>query len=153
MIPVSTSEDYSDVIGRLLVRVYEIHKRVLAKGGGGLEGILDAAMLHAAVARPFATFGGVELYPSDFEKAAALFHSLIKSHPFMDGTKRTAFASAIYFLNERGHPLQRPLPKDEVVRFCVQVAEEATRQAEGKVVQPKAIPEIAAWFRGLVEAE
>ncbi|HIQ06096.1 MAG TPA: hypothetical protein EYH31_10505, partial [Anaerolineae bacterium] len=30
-------------------------------------------------------------------EAAALFHSLIKSHPFMDGTKRTAFASAIYF--------------------------------------------------------
>jgi len=86
MIPGSPSEDYSDVIGRLLVRVYEIHQRVLAKGGGGLEGILDAAMLHAAVARPFATFGGVELYPGDFEKAAALFHSLIKSHPFMDGT-------------------------------------------------------------------
>jgi len=113
MIPVSTSEDYSDVIGRLLVRVYEIHKRVLVKGGGGL-------------------------------KAAALFHSLIKSHPFMDGTKRTAFASAIYFLNERGYPLQRPLPKDEVVRFCVQVAEEAARQAEGEAVRPKTIPEIAA---------
>jgi hypothetical protein len=56
MIPASPSEGYSDVIGRLLVRVYEIHKRVLARGGGGLEGIRDAAMLHAAVARPFATF-------------------------------------------------------------------------------------------------
>jgi len=153
MIPGSPSEDYSDVIGRLLVRVYEIHKRVLAKGGGGLEGILDAAMLHAAVARPFATFGGVELYPGDFEKAAALFHSLIKSHPFMDGTKRTAFASTIYFLNERGHSLQHPLPKDEVVRFCVQVAEEAARQPEGEAVRSKTIPEIAAWFRGLLEAK
>ena len=58
MIVGSSSEDYSDVIGRLLVRAYEIHKRVLAKGGGGLEGIRDAAMLHAAVARPFVTFGG-----------------------------------------------------------------------------------------------
>ena len=152
MNPGSPSEDYADVIGCLLVRVYEIHQRVLAKGGGGLEGIRDAAMLHAAVARPFATFDGVELYPDDFEKAAALFHSLIKSHPFMDGTKRTAFASAIYFLHERGYPLQRPLPKDEVVRFCVQVAEEAARQAEGEHVRPKTIPEIAAWFRGLLEA-
>ena len=111
------AEDYAEVVGRLLVRVYEIHERVLAKGGGGLEGIRDAPMLHAAVARPFATFGGLELYPSDFEKAAALFHSLIKSHPFMDGTKRTAFASAIYFLQERGYSVRRPLPKDKVIRL------------------------------------
>lgn len=75
------AEDYADAIGRLLVRVYEIHERVLTKRGGGLEGIRDAAMLHAAVARPFTTFGGGELYPTDFDKAAALFHSLIKSHP------------------------------------------------------------------------
>src|SRR5262249_44398095 len=89
--------DDADVIGRLLVRVYEIHERVIARGGGGLEGIRDAALLHAAVARPFVTFGEVELYPTDFDKAAALFHSLIKSHPFLDGTKRTAFAAAVYF--------------------------------------------------------
>jgi death-on-curing protein len=145
------AEDYADVVGRLLVRVYEIHERVLTKGGGGLEGIRDASMLHAAVARPFATFGGVELYPTDFEKAAALFHSLIKSHPFMDGTKRTAFASAIYFLQERGYPVRRPLPKDEVIRFCVEVAEEAMHQAEGEPVQPKTIAQIAAWFKELVE--
>ncbi len=150
MTPGAPFEDHSDIIGRLLVRVYEIHKQVLAKGGGGLEGIRDAGMLHAAVARPFATFGGMELYPGDFEKAAALFHSLIKSHPFMDGTKRTAFASAIYFLRERGYSVQDPLPKDKVIRFCVQVAEEAARQAKGETVRPKTIPEIAAWLRGLL---
>ncbi len=48
-------EHPADVIGRLLVRTYEIHGRVLARGGGGIEGIRDAEMLHAAVARPFAT--------------------------------------------------------------------------------------------------
>jgi death-on-curing protein len=145
------AEDYANVIGHLLVRVYEIHERVLTKGGGGLEGIRDAAMLHAAVARPFTTFGGVELYPTDFDKAAALFHSLIKSHPFMDGTKRTAFASAVYFLQERGYALRRPLPKNEVIRFCVEVAEEARRRAEGEPVELKTIAEIAAWLKELVE--
>ena len=55
-------EDAADIIGRLLVRVYEIHERVITRGGGGLEGIRDATLLHAAVARPFATFGEVELY-------------------------------------------------------------------------------------------
>ena len=77
----SSREHPADIIGRLLVRVYEIHARILEKGGGGIEGIRDAAMLHAAVARPFATFAGAELYPSDFDKAAALFHSADQEPP------------------------------------------------------------------------
>ncbi len=143
--------DDADIIGRLLIRVYEIHERVIATGGGGLEGIRDAALLHAAVARPFATFGGGELYPTDFDKAAALFHSLIKSHPFMDGTKRTAFAAAVYFLHERGYTLQRPFLKDEIIRFCVGLAEEGQRLAKGELVVVQTIRQIAEWFNGLVE--
>ena len=115
--------DEADVIGRLLVRVYEIHEHIIVRGGGGLESIRDATLLHAAVARPLAIFGAIELYPTDFDKAAALFHSLIKSHPFMDGTKRTAFTAAVYFLHERGYILQRPFPKDDIIRFCVGLAE------------------------------
>jgi death on curing protein len=142
--------DDADVIGRLLMRVYEIHERVIARGGGGLEGIRDAALLHAAVARPFATFGEVELNLIDFDKAAALFHALIKSHPFMDGTKRTAFAAAVYFLHERGYPLQRPFLKDEIIHFCVGLAEEGQRFAEGELVAGQTIRQIAEWFKGLV---
>ncbi len=147
------SGETADVIGRLLVRVYEIHKDVLRFGGGGIEGIRDASMLHAAVARPFVTFAGQELYPDDFEKAAALFHSLIKSHPFMDGTKRTAFASALDLLHELGHLPRRLLPKDEIVDFCVAVADEARLQGEGEQVREKSIAEIARWLRGLVVRE
>ena len=33
--------DYGDIIGRLLIRVCEIHERVLTGGGGGLQGIRD----------------------------------------------------------------------------------------------------------------
>lgn len=64
-------EDYVDTIARLLVPVYEIHVRILAKGGSRLKGIRDTAMLHSAIARPFTTFGGVDVYPTDFDKAAA----------------------------------------------------------------------------------
>lgn len=148
----SLPQDYADAVGRLLVRVYEIHDTVLAKGGGGIEGLRDAAMLHSAVARPFAVFAGAELYPTDFEKAAALFHSLIKSHPFMDGTKRTAFASALYLLAERGHVRRRPFPKDEVIRFCVELAEEQKRRDAGEDVVFKTVTEIAGWFRHLLAA-
>jgi hypothetical protein len=85
------------------------------------------------------------------DKAAALFHSLIKSHPFMDGTKRTAFAAAVYFLHERGYTLQRPFLKDEIIRFCVGLAEEGQRLAEGELVAAQTIRQIGEWFKGLVE--
>ena len=144
------SPEWAEEVGELLIRVYEIHEVVIWEAGG-LPGLREASLLHPAVARPFATFGGMELYPSDFEKAAALFHSLIKSHPFMDGTKRSAFAAAPYLLERLGHRILDQLPKDEVIRFCVEVAEEAMRQAEGESVQPKTIAQIAAWFKELVE--
>lgn len=142
----------AQTIADLLLRVYEIHERIIARTGG-LEGLRDGAMLHAAVARPFATFAGEELYPDDFEKAAALFHSLIKSHPFMDGTKRTAFASALYFLEVCGYPRPPILPKNEIIRFCLEVAEENIRRAEDPSLQPKSIAEIAMWFRRLITNE
>lgn len=113
------------------------------------SGRREAGLLHAAVARPFATFLGEELYPTDFEKAAALFHSLIKSHPFMDGTKRTAFASALFFLSERGYRPGKPLPMDEIIEFCVSLAEENLRIAGGEESDPRSIAQIAAWFQGL----
>ncbi|MDQ1300243.1 MAG: death on curing protein [Chloroflexota bacterium] len=110
-------------------------------------------MLHAAIARPFATFSGEDLYADDFEKAAALFHSLIKSHPFMDGTKRTAFLSAIYLLENRGQVIPDRLPKDEVIRFCIAIAEENMRLAAGEPITPQSILAIAEWFRQLVRAD
>lgn len=143
-------ETQAGYIAELVVQVYNIHEVVIEESGG-LEGLRDGAMLHAAVARPFATFEGEDLYPGDFEKAAAFFHSLIKSHPFMDGTKRTAFLSALYFLESRGYVIPQILPKDEVIRFCLDIAEENIRRAEDESVQAKTIAEIASWFRSLFQ--
>ena len=142
-------EDRADDVGNLLVRVYEIHEIIITETGG-LPGFREATLLHAAVARPFTTFGGEELYATDFDKAAALFHSLIKSHPFMDGTKRTAFAAALFFLESLGHSIPKQFPLDEVVDFCVAVAEENMRQSQGETIAPYTIPEIADWFRTLL---
>lgn len=149
MTPSEPAYAHADEVANLLVRVYEMHEVIIAETGG-LPGLRDATLLHAAVARPFATFGGQELYESDFEKAAALFHSLIKSHPFMDGTKRTAFAAALYFLENCGYPLPERFPLSEVVEFCVAIAEENLRQSHGELVAPRSIADIAEWFRKLV---
>jgi death-on-curing protein len=146
---IEETESLTETVGQLIAQVYSIHETVIAESGG-MEGLRDGAMLHAAIARPFVTFAGVDLYSDDFEKAAALFHSLIKSHPFLDGTKRTAFLAAIYFLENRGYTIPEYLPKDEIIRFCLAVAEENMRLAAGEPVQPKGIPEIADWFRRLL---
>jgi len=98
------------------------------------------------LSRPFATFGREPLYASDLEKSAALFHSPIKSHPFLDGTKRTAFLSALWLLRLYGHSVPARLPHDEVVKFCVEVAEENTPPER----TPRTVAEIAAWFHDLI---
>ena len=144
-------EERADEIAHLLVRVYEIHEIIIAETGG-LLGLRDAAMLHAACARPFATFDGQELYSSDLENAGALFHSLIKSHPFMDGTKRTAFSAALFFLASCGYSLPTRYPLDEVIDFCVSLAEENLRHSQGEDIEPRSISEIAVWFQALLRA-
>lgn len=142
-------DEAAENVGRLLDQIYAIHEVVIQETGG-MEGLHDAAMLHAAAARPFATFAGEDLYRDDFEKAAALFHSLIKSHPFLDGTKRTAFLATLYFLATHGHAIPQYLPQDEVIRFCLSLAEENLRLIAGEVEQTMVISDIAAWFRWLI---
>ncbi len=77
---------------------------------GGSRGTRDQAALHAALNRPFATFDGIDLYPTPIEKAAAIFESVIINHPFIDGNKRTAYVLLEYLLmNKAGLRLQATL--------------------------------------------
>ena len=71
----------------------------------------------------------------------------------MDGTKRTAFAATIYFLEAHGHPRPPVLPEEEVIRFCLELAGENMRIAAGEDIQPKTIAQITAWLKELLEGE
>lgn len=62
----------------------------------------ERELLEAAVARPQASAFGQDAYPTLHDKAAALFHSLILNHPFVDGNKRTAVVGAVLFLRWHG---------------------------------------------------
>lgn len=86
---------------------------------GGRKGILEFTLLHSAIERPKATFGGKELYPGVFEKAAALMHSLILNHPFNDGNKRTGLAITIWFLCQNGWLLAAT--EEEVIQFTLDI--------------------------------
>ena len=59
--------------------------------GGGAPGVLDVGRIEAAVARALQTAGGQPAYATPCERAAACTHALVRSHPFVDGNKRTAF--------------------------------------------------------------
>lgn len=88
-----------------LDEVVAIHFRVTEKTGGS-QGVRDWDLLASALGRPQATFGGEDLYPDIFLKAAALVQSISSNHPFVDGNKRTALTTLEYFLHLNGIKLK-----------------------------------------------
>jgi death-on-curing protein len=102
-----------------LAEVLDLHRLVIAQTGGA-EPVLDLRGLESAVAQPRATFEGRDLYPSLAEKAAALCHSLILDHPFLDGNKRVGHAAMETFLMLNGHELRASVEESE--RLILEVA-------------------------------
>jgi death-on-curing protein len=81
--------------------VLAIHDRLLALHGGA-PGVRDEGLLSSALARPrqLAAYGDdVDL----IDMAAAYSVALVKSHPFVDGNKRTGFVIGILFLELNGY--------------------------------------------------
>lgn len=62
----------------------------------------DVGLLEGAVARPAAGMMGAETYPDLYVKAAALMHSVVTSHPLVDGNKRVGLAAALVLLAVNG---------------------------------------------------
>jgi death-on-curing protein len=76
--------------------------------------------LESALARPFQTFGGQDLYPDFLTKAAAIGESIIINHPFIDGNKRTGFVlmeSILRFGN-----IKITAPNDELYNFVISIS-------------------------------
>ena len=81
--------------------VLAIHAEVLA-AHGGLPGLRERGLLESAVAAPQASYGGQALISDPIEVAAAYLFYLCRNHPFADGNKRTALATALVFLEANG---------------------------------------------------
>ena len=76
--------------------------------------------LESALARPFQTFAGEELYTTIFEKAPAVGQSIIINHPFIDGNKRTGYILMEAFLRNEG--LFICATHDELYNFVIKVS-------------------------------
>lgn len=99
-------------------QILAIHDQMI-KHFGGSDGIRDIGLLESAAARPQASFDGVSMYETIFDKAAALLHSLLKNHPFVDGNKRTAIASTGIFLKINKYRLMNQ--HEKALEFALKV--------------------------------
>lgn len=98
----------------------QIHELQIKVHGGAI-GLRDKGLLEAALARPFSTFDGIDLYPDPTAKAAAILESILVNHPFVDGNKRTGYVLMELILRVNGYKVILNL--EEQYDFTIKVAE------------------------------
>ena len=116
-----------------LEEILVIHARIIEETGGA-HGVRDLHLLGSIVERPKMQFGGHDLYPKLFDKAAAYFESTAFHHVFIDGNKRTAIALASRFLFLNGYDFL--ISNEKLERFVIQA-----------VTQKYDLRKIADWFK------
>lgn len=87
-------------------------KQVVAETGGSI-GVLDEGKLKAALLRPLHVVFDYDPFPTPALKVAALIESIITTHPFLDGNKRTAMRIGLALL-EYNFP-QKHLASDAAI--------------------------------------
>ena len=113
-------------------QVLFLHARLIEETGGS-HGVRDMGLLLSALGRPQATFEGKDLYPTIYQKVAAMSDAMINNHPFVDGNKRSGIGAAVLFLSLNGYVLTAP--NQELLDFTMEIAQKKT-----------AIETIANWF-------
>ena len=88
---------------------------------GGSSGIRDVGLLQPAMGSVEATFGGAFLHETIFAMAAAYLYDICRSHPFIDGNKRTAVGAALTFLEMNG--VEVDADEDAFYDLVIRVAE------------------------------
>lgn len=117
--------------------VISVHDASVARFGG-LSGLRNAGLLNAALARPFASFAGVDAFPDDVARVCAMVHAIISSHPFADGNKRTG--AAVLGMVLRANGLRFKPRHDELLQSIMGIASGAL-----------SLEEFTAWVREQVD--
>jgi death-on-curing protein len=121
-----------------LEQVLILHQRIIEQSGGSI-GIRDKGILESALAQPYMTYGGQELYPTLIEKVAALGFSLINNHPFVDGNKRIGHVAIEVTLLMNGYEIQAEVDTQETVILAV-AASEMSRESFLEWLQNHVVP-------------
>lgn len=93
-----------------LAEIVDIHSNQIELYGGQ-NGVRDFGLLQSALAQPEASFADQWLHDDIYSMAAAYAFHICQNHPFFDGNKRTALASALVFLELNDISLNDPKGK------------------------------------------
>lgn len=106
---------------------------------GGMRGVTEQGFgkLEGALAAPDLSMFGDDLYPTLPDKAAALFHGLVRAHGFTDGNKRVALVALLVYVEDHGMTLRAT--DDELYDWTMAAATTATRD------------EVATWIAERLE--
>ena len=104
--------------------IIRLHELSITRYGGS-QGIRDEGLMESAIARPYQTFSGEDLYPTIIQKAAAIAESIIINHPFVDGNKRTGYLAMLAIL-EQGR-LEINVSNDDIYSFVIQISTGETK--------------------------
>ena len=116
-----------------LDQIMAIHDTLIEEIGGSL-GLRNPGLLKSGAHQPQQSFGGEDLYPDLFSKAAAYAFSISENQPFIDGNKRTAATVAAVFLDINEFLLD--CPEGQVYETMMKLANKhLTRES------------LAEWFR------
>jgi len=117
--------------------VIDIHAEQLALFGGA-DGVRDRGLIESALGRRQHKFAYEE---SDLAALAAAYaFGIAKNHPFVDGNKRTAFASMLVFLGLNGIDFDVP-PQDATVMIMALAGGEVSEESLARWIRdnwPKA---------------
>lgn len=102
--PADPDGDTSDWVYLTLPEVLELHRREVQKDDPQVAAtVREPSTLDSALHRPTHSWGGQDLYPTVQAKAAALWHGLATTQPFVDGNKRAAFMAMVVFCWKNGY--------------------------------------------------
>jgi death-on-curing protein len=129
-----------------LEEIIGIDRRHIAESGGGYCGsdnVINLGSLEWVLDTIQYPLFGVDQYPSLEEKAAILAWTIIKSHVFFDGNKRTGMTALIYFVRLNRYRLN--ITPDEIVEIAVKIA--------GESQQDYSLQELVQWIRSKLVPE
>ena len=104
--PLPQDIGFADACQQTIDQLYEdIHgfNSIILDLPEGASALNRPELLRSAIQRPFTTIGSDLVYTDGLLQASALLYSLVQSHPFVDGNKRTAYWGYAFFLQQCGY--------------------------------------------------
>lgn len=101
-----------------------------------MDGVSSLHLIESALARPYSGY-----HRPIANKAAALLHSVVGNHGFVDGNKRTAWLLVEVLLDRSGYALK--IPDDDPIDDLVVAV------ADGRI----GLEDLVGWFKARLERQ